>query len=111
MPSQPKSKVTKKNTRPYLFPAGTKVTFIELDFDVSSFDRARGATTMTATEIGAAVSAAINAYVADHGSKPPAEDMFVTVAFTSFSILVEVSDRLRPNREFRAVGVVADGLD
>lgn len=83
-----------RNRRPHLYRKGTRVHVVAIDADISAIDRRRGAPTAGALDkqVGSAVAAAVNGWMGEFGPKPTAEEMCLFISFTTFQIVVEVSD-------------------
>lgn len=82
------SYMTKKRTRPFDYPAGTRVT-------TASFALTSGVADLNLAYIGSATTTALLGWQVAHERDLDLEEMFITVSFTAAELHVEVSDRMR----------------
>jgi hypothetical protein len=88
-----------RNRRPHFYKKGTRVHILGTDAPIDSYTRMPGADFDTrhgnhsfGIAVGHACATAVNGWIAEFGPKPDTEELCLFVTFTSFEIIVEVSD-------------------
>jgi hypothetical protein len=104
-----------RNRRPHWYKKGTRVHVVTTEANIDMLDRQSTAmmdtfrpATSYGMQVGNAVAAAINSWMGEFGPKPPAEELCLFISFTTFEIVVEVSDANRHEFDERDARGVTD---
>lgn len=98
-----KSFVLDRNRRPHWYRKGTRVAVVGTDINVDALNRVPGASAAFdhrrersfGFQVGDACAAAVNVWIGEFGPRPDVEELCLFVTFTSFEVLVEVSDAMK----------------